>query len=309
MKAHPARILLVDDTPTVRYKYEILLRREEYEVDGASGGREALELLGENAYDVVVSDLMMPDMDGSELLSAIRADSDLKMLPVLMLTGSDDEQDVVDNLGAGASDYVLKTCKAAELLARVKNLVTMKRLQDDLRRAGETDMLTELANRRFGVDRLTDEIDRSRRYGSALSVALIDIDHFKRVNDALGHSAGDEVLVAVAAELQSVSRQSDCIIRWGGEEFLFVFPETTTEDAAAIVERFRAHLEHQPVPVEAADDGSIVVTVSGGVAQLRDGDTMETLVDRADTALYRAKETGRNRLLRWAGEELVAVGP
>jgi diguanylate cyclase (GGDEF)-like protein len=309
MKAQPARILLVDDTPTVRYKYEILLRREEYEVDGASGGREALEFLGENAYDLVVSDLKMPDMDGNELLSAIRADSDLKMLPVLMLTGSDDEQDVVENLGAGASDYVLKTCKASELIARVKNLVTMKRLQDELRRAGETDMLTELANRRFGVDRLTDEIDRSRRYGRALSVALIDIDHFKRVNDTLGHQAGDEVLVAVAAELQSVSRQSDCIIRWGGEEFLFVFPETTTEDAAAIVERFRAHLEDHPVPVEAADDGAIVVTVSGGVAQLQDGDTMETLVDRADTALYRAKETGRNRLLRWAGEELVAVGP
>jgi two-component system cell cycle response regulator len=309
MKAQPARILLVDDTPTVRYKYEILLRREEYEVDGACGGREALEFLGENAYDLVVSDLKMPDMDGNELLSAIRADSDLKMLPVLMLTGSDDEQDVVDNLGAGASDYVLKTCKASELLARVKNLVTMKRLQDELRRAGETDMLTELANRRFGVDRLTDEIERSRRYGRALSVALIDIDHFKRVNDTLGHQAGDEVLVAVAAELQSVSRQSDCIIRWGGEEFLFVFPETTTEDAAVIVERFRAHLESQPVPVEAADDGAIVVTVSGGVAQLQEGDTMETLVDRADTALYRAKETGRNRLLRWAGEELVAVGP
>ena len=303
-----ARILLIDDTPTVRFKYETILRREGYEVDGASGARAALRMLRERSdYDLVVSDLMMPEMDGNELLGAIRADGVLKMLPVLMLTGSDDEQDVLDNLGAGASDYVLKTCSVRELLARVKNLVTMKHLQDELKRASETDVLTDLANRRFGVDRLGDEMARSSRYGRPLSVVLIDIDHFKRVNDTLGHHAGDEVLMAVARELSKVSRDSDCIIRWGGEEFLFVFPETSAQDAAGIVDRFRKHLECNPIAVTAGGEDSVTVTVSGGVAELQPGDTLETLVDRADGALYRAKEAGRNRLLRWHEGTLIPV--
>lgn len=301
-----ARIVLVDDTPTVRYKYEILLRREGYEVDAATGAREALRLLGDGlSHDLVVSDLKMPEMDGSELLAAIRAESALQRLPVLMLTGSDDEQDVLDNLGAGASDYVLKTCSPREFLARVKNLVTMKRLQDELKRASETDVLTNLSNRRFGVDRLSEEIVRSRRYGRDLSVALLDLDHFKRINDTLGHQAGDEVLVAVSEELRAVSRQTDCIIRWGGEEFLFVFPETSGEDAARIVERFRSHLERTPITV--AGGQALTVTVSGGVTDLRENDSLVSLVDRADEALYRAKECGRNQLQRWQDQELLPV--
>ncbi|RKY21759.1 MAG: diguanylate cyclase response regulator [Planctomycetota bacterium] len=305
-----ARILLVDDTPTVRYRYEILLRREGYEVDAACSAREALKILGDgSAHDLVVSDLRMPEMDGTELLVAIRSAPALQMLPLLMLTGSDEEQDVVRALELGAQDYVRKSCKPSELLARVKVLVHMKYLQDELVYAGETDMLTKLSNRRFGVKRLTDEIARSRRYERKLAVAIIDIDHFKRVNDALGHQAGDDVLVAVASELSRVSRESDCIIRWGGEEFLFVFPETSCDKAAGIVERFRQHLEQHAVPIEGAENGMVSVTVSGGVAQLRDDDSLESLIDRADAALYRAKDTGRNRLLRWEGAELLAVGP
>ncbi|MFT7465435.1 MAG: two-component system cell cycle response regulator [Pseudohongiellaceae bacterium] len=301
-------ILLVDDTPTVRFKYEVLLRKAGFDVDSANGAHQALSMLDpDHQYDLVITDLKMPDMDGFGLVKEIRDNSRLTLLPVLMLTGSDDEQDLLVNLDAGVSDYLLKSCGVPELLARVRNLVRMKVLQDELTKASQTDALTQLANRRFGVKRLAEEMERARRYGRELSVVIIDIDHFKNVNDTLGHQAGDEVLVSVSSELSNILRKSDCAIRWGGEEFLFVFPETDANEAASIVNRLRAHLEGHPIAVTANEASTVPVTVSGGVAQLGDDDTLETLVDRADQALYRAKETGRNRLAGWVGGEVVPV--
>lgn len=290
-------VLLVDDTATVRFKYKALLAHAGFVVDAVEGGQEALAKLDPNhPYDLVISDLRMPGMDGFGLVKEIRNTERLKMLPVLMLTGSDDENDLIANLDAGVSDYLLKSCGQPELIARVRNLCRMKALQDELERASQTDQLTGLYNRRYGVERLNEEIERARRYGRDLSVVLLDIDHFKQVNDTLGHQAGDEVLQAVASQLGALSRSTDCVIRWGGEEFLFVFPETTTDEAAGIVERLRAHLESFPVHVSAEGGRAVPVTISGGVATLDVTDTLETLVDRADQALYRAKEEGRNQL-------------
>jgi len=302
------RILLVDDTPTVRFKYEVLLKDAGFEVDSANGARQALSMLSpEHDFDLVITDLKMPEMDGFSLLKEIRDTSRLAMLPVLMLTGSDDKRDLLDNLDAGVSDYLLKSCGEPELLARVRNLVRMKKLQDELTRASETDPLTQLANRRFGVELLAEEIERARRYDRDLSVVIVDIDHFKKVNDTLGHLSGDEVLTSVAAMLYSASRKSDCVIRWGGEEFLFVFPETDSHKAASIVERLRSHLESHPVMVSANGGTTVPVTVSGGVAQFSPNDTLEILVDRADQALYQAKASGRNRLRTWVGGQVVPV--
>jgi two-component system cell cycle response regulator len=301
-------ILLVDDTPTVRFKYEVLLKKAGFEVDSANGARQALTLLNpDHDFDLVITDLKMPEMDGFGLVKEIRDTSRLSMLPVLMLTGSEDERDLLDNLDAGVSDYLLKSCGEPELMARVRNLLRMKKLQDELTRASQTDSLTQLANRRFGVDLLADEIERARRYDRNLSVVIIDIDHFKKVNDTLGHHSGDEVLISVAAALRKTSRKSDCVIRWGGEEFLFVFPETDAVEAAAIVNRLRRHLESHPVTVTANEGTAVPVTVSGGVAQLCADDTLEVLVDRADQALYQAKEAGRNRLRTWVDGEVVPV--
>lgn len=301
-------ILLVDDTPTVRFKYEVLLKKAGFDVDSANGAHQALSMLTpDHDYDLVITDLKMPEMDGFGLVKEIRDNPRMHMLPVLMLTGSDDEQDLLTNLDGGVSDYLLKSCGVPELLARVRNLVRMKVLQDELTIASQTDALTHLANRRFGVGRLAEEIERARRYDRSLSVVLIDIDHFKKVNDTLGHQAGDEVLVSVSDELRNTLRKSDCAIRWGGEEFLFVFPETDGMEAAGIVNRLRSHLESHPVDVTTNDGTPVPVTVSGGVAELSSDDTLETLVDRADQALYRAKETGRNRLAAWADGQVVPV--
>ncbi|MCB9896504.1 MAG: diguanylate cyclase [Planctomycetes bacterium] len=302
-------ILLVDDERTVRKVYEVVLTKAGFEVHTADNGVQALEMLQPgHPYDMVISDLNMPKMDGNALVSEMRATPRLAMLPLLMLTASEEQDDCLENLGAGVSDYVVKSRKGSEeLLARVANLTRMKRLQDEVERASRTDALTSLSNRRHGCERLEEEIERARRYGRDLAVALIDIDHFKRINDTLGHHAGDDVLVAVSASLAGISRQSDCVIRWGGEEFLFVFPETDGDEAAAIVERFRQHLQDNPIHVSAGDGTDVPVTISGGVSELQIGDTLESLVDRADKGLYEAKEGGRNRLLMWQDDHFVLV--
>lgn len=305
----PTKVLLVDDQPVVRRKYQVVLQRAGIEVETATNGAEALEMLPPNHdFDLVISDLNMPVLDGNGLVSEMRAMPRLELLPVLMLTASEDQDDCLDNLGAGVNDYVVKDAKAnAELLARVKNLSRMKKLQDELERVSQTDVLTGLANRRHGYIRFEEEIERARRYQREFSVAIVDIDHFKRINDTLGHQAGDEVLVQVAAQLAHVSRQSDCVIRWGGEEFLFLFPETDGVEAVGIVERFRAHLADTPLRVSLDGGRDVLVTISGGVASLASEDTVETLVDRADKGLYRAKQDGRNRLLLCQGDQLLPV--
>jgi len=300
------RVLVVDDSLTIRVAVSKLLERHEMDVESVADAESALAKLldAREEFDVVVSDLMMPGLNGNDLVNTIRTESRLDGLPVLILTSSKASEDQHRNLEEGASDYVQKPYDDAVLVARVRNLARMKQMRDRLERLSRTDPLTGLANRRYATARLREEIARSRRYGHPIAVCLIDIDHFKKINDTLGHQAGDEVLVRVASEIASATRASDLVVRWGGEEFLVVFPETDLERASLIMERFRAHLAS--VALEAYGQ-RVPVTVSGGVAELRDGDTADDLVNRADEGLYAAKEAGRNRLLAWQLDQLVPV--
>jgi len=302
----PTHILLVDDNATIRFTYEVVLRKAGYEVDAASDVDQALELLAPgHPYHVVVSDLNMPGKSGRDLVTILRESPANHMLPVLMLTGSSERRDMIANLDGGASDFVTKEPDKALFLARLRNLVRMKQLQDELAHASQTDALTGLANRRHGSARLEEELARARRYERGMAVALLDIDHFKRINDTWGHHAGDDVLVAVCERLAAASRQTDCVIRWGGEEFLFLFPETDLDEAAQILDRLRVEIASHPVSATAPEGlVQVDVTVSGGVAELEPGDTLESLVDRADKGLYAAKESGRNRLLLTRDGEL-----
>jgi len=301
------RVLIVDDAATVRYALEKSLTASGFETETAKDGAEALaKLKPGHGFDVVVSDLKMPLVDGCTLVTTIQASAELSSLPVVILTGSTEKQDHLANLEAGAAAYLSKPWDDEVLTATVRRLAKQKNRQVELERDSRTDPLTGLNNRRFGVDRLTQEIERCRRYGGTLSVAMIDIDHFKRINDTLGHAAGDDVLVKVAAELRGASRSTDIVLRWGGEEFLFAFAQTDITLAAGIVERFRAKLAAVPIAVRAAGV-DVPVTVSCGVACLEAEDSLDTLVDRADNALYKAKESGRNRLLMWQLGRLAPV--
>ncbi len=306
-----ARILIVDDERTIRFAYEKLLQKHGFDVEALPDADTALERLGPgHGFHLVISDLNMPNKDdGLGFVKALREMPHNQLLPVLMLTSSTESSDVVESLGAGANDYVSKERRQQqelEFLARVRSHARTGILQEQLDKASRTDELTGLANRRHGTQRLKEEMGRSLRYERGLAVCLLDVDHFKKVNDTHGHQAGDEVLVEVAARLTAVTRDSDCVIRWGGEEFLVVFPETDVEEAAGIVGRFRMEMSGTPIAVL---DGSeeIVVTISGGVAEHEEGDTLEGLVARADAALYKAKETGRNRLLLAQAGELMPI--
>ena len=302
------RVLVVDDSATVRFELTRQLTDAGFDVVDARSGQEALKKLAPgHGVDVIVSDLKMPGIDGKTLVKTVQHSSDLAVIPVCILTSSTDVDDHIQNLDAGASAYITKPWNTDVLVATINRLSSLKQRQSEMAVQSRIDRLTGLTNRGHGEVRLQEEIDRCRRYGREMAVAMVDIDHFKKINDTLGHAAGYEVLRSVSARLRAVSRASDTIVRWGGEEFLFILPESAVEDAAPIIERFRAHLAGNPVHVKVSGGLDLPVTVSGGVAGLEADDTAESLVERADSALYRAKESGRNQLLMWQLGQLQPV--
>jgi len=302
------RVLVVDDSATVRFKIRSLLQKHGCEVEQAGNVNEALGRLAPgHGIDVVVTDLRMPGLDGHTLVATIQNCPELRALPVLVLTSSEEKEDKLRNIEAGAAGYFSKASLDEDVfVATIRRFAREKDRTVALERDSRTDRLTGLFNRRHGEERLAEELQKLERYGHAFAVALLDIDHFKKVNDTLGHRAGDDVLRRVAGELRGASRTSDIVVRWGGEEFLFAFPGTSAAQAAGIVERLRARLAAAPVTLE-SDGASVPVTISGGVAEARKGEGLDALVQRADEGLYEAKRSGRNRLLLWDEGRLVPV--
>jgi diguanylate cyclase (GGDEF)-like protein len=233
------------------------------------------------------------------VLSELKADPDLKDIPVVFLTSRAGMTDVVAGLRGGAHDYLKKPFEAAELLARVGSAVHVKKLQDQLRqrnveldRLSRTDALTGLYNRRHLDQELARLHTDSVRHQDPLCVLLLDLDHFKHVNDTFGHSAGDHVLHTFADRLRRELRAGDIGGRWGGEEFLVILPRTDLDGGLAKAERIRSVTEEEPI---AAAGQQIKVTVSGGCA-LGPGESAEAIVQLADACLYQAKDAGRNRI-------------
>lgn len=268
----------------------------------ASSGAEGYALLTTHPVDVVLCDLEMPGMNGFGLLELMSRHEELCEIPVIMLTGHESQTEKIRGLERGASDYVIKPFHPGELLARIKVQLKIKSLQDSLResnrqleRLSMTDYLTGLANRRFFMETLQREFERSRRTENPLSLILLDIDHFKKVNDTCGHSGGDVVLTAVAQLLLQHMRPYDLAARYGGEEFAVILAETGPEEARQIAERLREALEKHPVPWKG---DAVFVTASFGfaVTSATESDSVDELIQAADAALYCAKRNGRNRV-------------
>jgi two-component system, cell cycle response regulator len=274
----------------------------------AAGGADALAVCREQQPDVVLLDVEMPEMSGWDVLAAMKADPDLRDVPVVFLTGRSDTTDMVDGLRLGAHDYLRKPCEPTELLARVQAAARVKRLQDELRQRNEdldrisrTDALTGLRNRRHVEEYLAKLTSLARRNGEPIAVLVIDIDHFKSVNDTHGHDAGDAVLREVASRMLDSVRLEDMVGRWGGEEFLVVLPNTADQGAAELAERLRQVVADTPCRL--ADGDAVQVTISVGCAASLIDDTGR-LVRSADTAMYEAKQTGRNRVVVAASDDL-----
>jgi two-component system, cell cycle response regulator len=306
-----ARILVVDDSPAIRRQICIVLR-ELQELEGveefleAGDGLQAFKLLVDHKPDIVVCDLIMPTFDGLKFLALRATRPELASIPVIMLTAEGEASRKVEVFELGASDYVTKPFDDQELLARVRVHYRLKVLQDELRDANkrlealaDTDGLTGLFHRRYFDTLLLREVQRTARYKTPLAVVLLDIDHFKYVNDTFGHPMGDEVLRNVAKVVTAGVRVTDCAARYGGEEIAIVFTQTTGQGVAEVTERLRSQLEQ----FEHVYEGHRVHrTASFGVSMV-DGRgvplTPTELVERADRALYRAKRSGRNRVVLW----------
>ena len=295
------RALVADDDTASRLLLQRMLTKWGYDVVTASEGEEAWNILtGDNSPDLAVLDWMMPGLDGVEVCRRIRA-LDLSSPPYLiLLTSRGDKQDIAPGLESGASDYVQKPFDHDELRARLlvgrrfaelnsKLLETQRELQ----RQALTDPLTHIMNRRAILGRLTEELARAPRQGLPLSIGVMDIDHFKLVNDRYGHAGGDSVLQTVVERSLRALRAYAALGRIGGEEFLIVMPGVGARDASIVLERIRHSIRQTIIELQSAE---ITVTVSIGGA-VNGGETPEELLHLADEALYRAKGEGRDRVV------------
>lgn len=300
-------ILVVDDSPDNLEVLATRLRFRGYQVETASSGQEAIAKIGEAPPDLVLLDVMMPDIDGYEVTRRIKSDPDLPFIPVILVTARDSTQDKVAGLDAGADDYLTKPLNFPELEARVRSMLRIKELQQELEEKNReleqlsiSDGLTGLYNHRHIQEVVHEEYERARRTGEPLSVVMLDFDHFKRVNDLYGHQVGDRVLQEMAEILRKTAREIDKLGRYGGEEFIAVLPETDAEDATTFAERVRERVERHPFAVGRAEP--LQLTISAGTATYPYPGVYNprTLIQRADQALYAAKRAGRNCVVRYS---------
>jgi diguanylate cyclase (GGDEF)-like protein len=304
------RILIADDSPTPRLMLQRELEGLGHECIVASDGDEAWDLFQGSGVDVVISDWMMPGMDGDELCRRVRSDPSAPYAFFILHTSLDDLKHVVRGMQAGADDYLVKPFERDQLATRLiaadrltalhrrlaSQQAELERLNAILYEDSRHDRLTGLGNRRRMDEDLERLAEQARRHGHVFSVVLYDVDRFKQYNDTAGHAAGDEVLRSVAGALLRECRGSDAAYRYGGEELLVVFPEEATENASRAAERMRAAIESVRIPHPGLEPPG-VVTVSGGVSSFGVGDSVGDLLARADAALYQAKQAGRNRVL------------
>ncbi len=291
------KVLVADDDAINR---EVLgeLLKPEYTVLLAKNGAQALERAARHAPDLILLDVMMPDMDGYEVLRRLRADPQTAHIAVIFISGLDRPEDEANGLKMGAADYITKPFNPSVVMARVAVHLQVVRQRRMLERLANIDGLTELANRRRFDEIYEREWQRARRSGQPLSLALLDIDSFKQFNDRYGHPAGDRALRAVARlAAAGMRRPADLAARYGGEELVLLMPETDAAAAHALVAGICEGIAQLMIPHEASTVAP-VLTVSVGGATLLAGSQEQSagLFEAADTHLYRAKQSGRNRI-------------
>ena len=297
-------LLLVEDSQTTTALLSKYLGSS-YEMLHASDGVEAWRMLEENPeIDLVITDINMPNMTGHQLLVKIRKNEDGRYsnLPVIVMTTAEDNVDRNLAFLNGANDFITKPIDEMELQARVgvhyRLARTIRELEGSRRALAEqatTDPLTKLRNRRAFFENGARALATARRYVSDLSVILLDIDHFKKINDTYGHQAGDDALVAVAHILSRMTRTEDTVSRIGGEEFAILLPDTNRLGTAVLAERIRAAIEREPFIV---GDKVMSITASAGIASfgVDPAESIDQLLGVADSRLYKAKNSGRNRI-------------
>ncbi|MGE5677575.1 MAG: diguanylate cyclase [Pseudomonadota bacterium] len=303
------RILLVDDTPVNLEIAGKILEQEGYDLYIADSGDTALQLTSENAFDLILLDIMMPDMDGFETCYKIREGEKNKDVPVIFLTAKVDIDSIVNGFELGAVDYIRKPYNGMELKVRVKNHIELKkareemeeknlRLQeayDQLKVLATTDPLTKLLNRREMLNRIEYEKTSYGRKRQPFSLIICDIDFFKKVNDNYGHECGDLVLKHVAKLLGDNIRDQDSACRWGGEEFLLLLPDTFSSGSAVLAEKLREVIENTDFEY---NGNHLKLTMTFGISNYRGTGSLDELISSADKAMYEGKKNGRNCIMK-----------
>ncbi|MBV8800427.1 MAG: PleD family two-component system response regulator [Alphaproteobacteria bacterium] len=297
------RILVIEDRPESVAWFKAALTPQN-EVVAVDSFEEALVCVRGNDPDLIVVSLGLRSFDGLRLCSQLRSLPEGRNVPILVLVSEGDRRKLTQALEMGVNDYLTRPVDRNELVARIRTQLRKKRYSDHLRQNMQlsiemaiTDQLTGLHNRRYMARHLDTLIANAEKSAKPLAFLIMDIDHFKSVNDTYGHDIGDEVLREFASRIAANVRGIDLACRYGGEEFVVVMPDTDVEFAAAVAERLRRSVEATPVPIS-RDPGRLNITISIGIAgSAGAGDSSEQLLHRADQALYRAKREGRNRVI------------
>ncbi len=299
--ASSARILVVDDSRLSIQRMETMLGEDGHELVVRSNTDEALNEAQVGDYSLIIVSTLLREGDPLRLCSQLRSHEESRNVPVLILVDADDKSRLIKGLDLGVNDYLTHPIDRNELLARSRTQIRRKRYQERLRDSYRrsislalTDPLTGVYNRRYLNTHLESLLTGAESRDKVTSILLLDIDHFKQVNDQYGHQAGDAVLKEVALRIEDRLRSFDTIARYGGEEFVVVMPETDSNLAAGVAERLRVMIADTPMAFE---DRKIAVTISLGLASARAGETADSVIGRADQALYGAKNSGRNRVV------------
>jgi diguanylate cyclase (GGDEF)-like protein len=296
------KVLIIDDNKLIRQLATTLLSKKNYNVLTAENGEQGIELAQSFKPEVILLDVMMPEVDGYEVCKRLKSNDKTKNIPIIMVTSMTESIDKIKGLELGAADYVTKPFDHGELQARVATQAKMKNLWDELQEKNlileelsKKDGLTDLYNHRHFHERISEEFKRAKRYKLPLCCVLIDLDHFKNVNDTYGHQAGDKILKSLAEIVVGNIREVDIAARYGGEEFALILPHIALKHAVIMANRIRTNVESE---IFRFNDININITISMGVAGMLDNkaSSYNELIRFADEALYAAKANGRNRV-------------
>ncbi len=307
MKGSYKIVALDDNTQNLKLISDVL-ENAGYDVALCLSSQQLFDYLEEEMPDIMILDVMIPDMNGFEVCARIKGDRRLKDIPIIFLSAKTETMDIVNGLEAGGVDYITKPFRPIELIARIRTHLEIKSIRDELKLKNKElselnekleeyaikDPLTKLYNRRMLITKFDEEISRCKRMKQTFSVILLDIDNFKEVNDHYGHNFGDEVLMVFSNLLMTSKRLEDLVARWGGEEFLIILPNTDQQGAGIVAERIRAQINlYQFVDKESL----INISATFGVTEFLPEDTAEKMVKKADQALYYGKAHGRNQVV------------
>ena len=306
-------ICLVDSDISVTKVLSDRLQSVGFNVLTARDDEAAFKLIRSRTPDIILLDILMKMKNGEDILSAIKSDGISANIPIIILSSAIDVNSKVYGFLTGASDYIVKPFRFAEVLARINNQLRILDMQNELEKKNKelieknlllqqmavTDDLTGLYNKRYILSRLSGEISHAARYRESISFLMVDVDHFKQVNDTYGHVVGDILLKEIAEMLKKIVREFDVVARYGGEEFLIILPNGDTLGAKILAERLRESIEKTTFNI---DGNKLLVTVSIGVKSenvkpnANSSEEVIALINQADMALYRAKANGRNRV-------------